>query len=482
MHVNCDRSYPLLRPRLRSRWCVRAKARDFYESLNLNRNATLQEIKSSYRNLARKYHPDMNKGAGAEEKFKEISAAYEVLSDEEKRSLYDQYGEVGLQGEYVGENADAQEVDPFEVFNAFFGQSNSFFGDKMDPREINFNTRSKKGARLDIWYDLSLNFEESILGVEREIDVIRYETCDICNGSGAKSRESIKTCSDCGGRGGIVRTQKTPFGVVSQVSSCSRCGGHGKIVTEHCRMCRGEGNIQKKRIIKINIPAGVADGSTIQIHGEGNWSKTRGIAGDLYLSIQVNEKPGIRREGLNLYTDVIIDYTEAILGTMVKVETVDGIRDLCIPPGTQPGEILNFANMGVPNFKNPAVKGDHRFIVRVQIPKNISEKERTLIEQLVDLRNSKKKYSFPGRGNQQRQASRGGLSHSYWDSIKNLFGSKTGSNFASIGTHAIVPTWSFHVRHESLHAFSSRVLLATFILTVIGRYYERLILQQHHHK
>nr|QEG03095.1 chaperone protein DnaJ-like isoform X1 [Cymbidium ensifolium]QEG03097.1 chaperone protein DnaJ-like isoform X2 [Cymbidium ensifolium] len=273
-------SSQLLRPGWRCNWrksgVFKARAKDFYEALNLNRDATIKEIKSSYRNLARKYHPDMNKSPGAEEKFKEISAAYEVLSDEEKRSFYDQYGEAGPQGDYAGANAGPHGVDPFEVFNAFFGQSNGFFGDEEDPMGINFNSRFKQSVGLDIRYDLSLSLEESISGGQREINIPCYETCDSCNGSGAKSSKSIKTCSECDGRGRMMKTQRTPFGVVSQVSSCPNCGGSGKIVIDHCKMCNGEGKLQIKQSVKIDVPAGVSDGSTILFKGEGSSDKKKG--------------------------------------------------------------------------------------------------------------------------------------------------------------------------------------------------------------
>lgn len=261
----------------------------------------------------------MNKSPGAEEKFKEISAAYEVLSDEDKRSLYDQYGEAGVQGDYEGADTGAEGIDPFEVFNTFFGQSNGLFGDEIDPMGINFNSRFKQNTGLDIRYDLSLSFEESICGGQREINIVRYETCNNCNGSGAKSNTSMKTCFQCGGRGRVMKTQRTQFGVVSQVSSCLSCGGKGKIITDHCKMCNGEGKLQIKRSVKIDIPAGVGDGFTIQIQGQGSSDRKRGIVGDLYLFIHINEKPGISREGLNLYSDISIDYTEAILGTTIKL-------------------------------------------------------------------------------------------------------------------------------------------------------------------
>ncbi|MQM11411.1 hypothetical protein Taro_044318, partial [Colocasia esculenta] len=291
---------------------------DYYAALNLGRNATSQEIKAAYRNLARKYHPDMNKSPGAEEKFKEISAAYEVLSDDEKRSLYDRFGEAGLQGDYGGPGIDPQEMDPFQVFNAFFGESNGLFGGSGGPGGINFSVRRNQRQNLDIRYDLFLSFKESISGGRREIGITRFETCDNCNGTGAKSSSCIKSCVDCGGRGGVIRTQKTPFGVVSQVSTCSKCGGDGKIITDNCTKCNGEGRLQKKGSVTVGIPPGVHDGVTIQVQGEGNFDKERGAAGDLYIFIHVAEKSGVRREGLNLYSDITVDYTKAILGTVVK--------------------------------------------------------------------------------------------------------------------------------------------------------------------
>ncbi|XP_020593119.1 uncharacterized protein LOC110033469 isoform X2 [Phalaenopsis equestris] len=482
-------SLPLLRHgwrcHRRKRGVFLAKTKDFYEALNLNRDATIKEIKSSYRNLARKYHPDMNKSPGAEEKFKEISAAYEVLSDEEKRLLYDQFGEAGLQGDYSGANAGPQGIDPFEVFNAFFGQSNGLFGDdKDDPMGISFNSRFKQRMGLDSRYDISLSLEESISGGQREINIACYDTCDSCNGSGAKSSKSIKTCSECEGRGGMMKTQRTPFGVVSQVSSCLNCGGSGKVTTDHCKMCNGEGKLQIKRSVKVDIPAGVVDGSTIIIKGEGSSDKKRGIVGELYLFIHIIKKPGIRREGLNLYSDISIDYIEAILGTTIMVETIEGSRDLCIPPGTQPGEVLKFPKMGVPNINKPSVRGDHLFVVRVQIPKRISEKEKSLVEQLASLRNTMEDSSISPSGvflsdgwrtrNQQSNTSRRrrrGPNQSFWGSIRNLFG-KSPSNFASIATHAVVPTWP-SVRAEPTLSFAVGLILATCIFCVIGKNYGR---------
>ncbi|XP_015966882.1 uncharacterized protein LOC107490612 [Arachis duranensis] len=368
---------------------IRAKAgtTDYYSVLNVSRNATLQEIKASYRKLARKYHPD--KRPGAEEKFKEISAAYEVLSDDEKRSLYDRFGESGLQGENGG-SASASGVDPFDLFDAFFGRTdgNGMFGES-DEGGMNFSFRSNRSRGLDIRHDLYLSFEESIFGVRREIEVSCFEPCNDCDGTGAKSRNCIKICTNCDGRGGEMKSQKTPFGIMSQVSTCSKCGGIGKIITDHCRRCEGSGQVKSKRTMEVVIPPGASDGDTTQIRGEGNFDSRRRISGDLFVVLHVDEKQGIWREGLHLYSKINIDFTDAILGSVKKVETVEGLRDLQIPSGVQPGDSVKLSRLGVPDMNRPSFRGDHYFIVNVLIPKNISATERMLVEQLASLRASK---------------------------------------------------------------------------------------------
>ncbi|KAL6517920.1 hypothetical protein OROMI_033621 [Orobanche minor] len=396
---------------------------DYYKVLKVSRNATLQDIKAAYRLLARKYHPDMNKGPGAEEKFKEIGAAYEVLSDTEKRSLYDRFGEEGLQGEFDETSSGSQGVDPFELFSEYFGESSSFFGRSGEQRGFNFSSSGSCSQNLDIRYDLYLSFEESISGGKHDLKVPCLETCDSCDGTGAKSRNCLKTCAECGGSGREVKTQKTPFGVISQiallalrslkaylinrkwfyllhlgspqVTSCSKCGGDGKINTDRCRRCNGSGQVRAKRNIEVVIPPGIDDGNTMQLRGEGNVDRMRGMAGDLLLFVHIEEKKGIRREGMNLYSKVVVDYTEAILGAVKQVNTAEGMKDLRIPPGTQPGDKLGLPYMGMPNINKPSSRGDHYFTVDVQIPKRISGAERSLVEKLAFLRKVKG-YTFPG--------------------------------------------------------------------------------------
>ncbi|XP_068659170.1 uncharacterized protein [Aristolochia californica] len=438
----------------RSRCCViRASKSDYYATLNLNRNATLQEIKASYRKLAREYHPDMNKSPGAEEKFKEIGAAYEVLSDDEKRSLYDRFGESGIQGEFGGTGFSPRGMDPFEVFDSYFGESSGVFGGRGDFGDSGFKFRNKRNQNLDIWYNLSLSFEESIFGGKRDIEVNHFETCHKCNGTGAKSSNCIKSCVECGGKGGVMRTHRTPFGVVSQVSTCLKCEGEGKIITDNCQKCNGQGRVQSKQSIKVDVPPGVSSGVTIQVQGGGNYDEKRGAVGDLYLSFQVSQKPGVWREGLNLYSKISIDFTEAIIGTVLKVETVEGLRNLPIPPGTQPGETLKLHSMGVPNMKRPSERGDHHFIVTVEIPKLISDRERILVDELASLRASSRDHSKGAfKGHPDKDKTRTTMNHesskeagkaaSLWRSLQNvLWQSRSQSRFASTSVTAPSPVF-----------------------------------------
>uniref|UniRef100_A0A0E0KAP0 J domain-containing protein n=1 Tax=Oryza punctata TaxID=4537 RepID=A0A0E0KAP0_ORYPU len=412
--------------------------KDYYATLNLRRDATLQEVKTAYRTLARKYHPDMNKSPGAEEKFKEISAAYEILSDEEKRSLYDRFG-AGLTGDYGGVDIGSHGIDPYELFNAFFGGSDKLFGDSMGSGRFHYGTNVTENSGLDIRYDLLLSFEESIIGGKREVNIFRYETCGTCLGSGARSSNDITECPQCRGQGRLMKTQRTPFGIVSQISSCLNCDGRGKAKS------------------KLNAISG---------H----------ISGDLYIFVHVNKKEGIHREGLDLFSDVIIDYTDAILGTTVKVETIEGFKDLYVPPGTQPGERLKFSQLGAPDIKKPTIRGDHNFVINVKIPKNISNHERTLVQELAALKGNGG-ISVPGeettnRGNlgEREIHSSTGKKRSLWGSIRNLFRGDDGdTRFASISAQSVPPLWTPRRGSYPTVPLLEGFLMITVLLFVISR-------------
>eukprot|EP01018_Ginkgo_biloba_P015539 Gb_03413 [translate_table: standard] len=362
-------------------------AADYYSTLGVSKSASIKEIKSAYRRLARQYHPDVNKEPGATDKFKEISSAYEVLSDDEKRALYDQYGEAGVKGA-AGAGQGAYTTNPFDLFETFFGSSMRGFSG-MD--QSGFGTRRRETVVQgdDIRYDMTLEFSEAIFGAEKEFEVSHLEACEVCNGTGAKRGSRQKKCATCGGRGQVMRTQETPFGLFSQVSICPNCGGEGEVISDYCRKCVGEGRIRVKKDLKVKIPPGVNSGSTLRVRGEGDAGPKGGPIGDLYVFLDIKEIPGIQRDGINLYSTISVSYVDAILGTVVKVKTVEGISELQVPPGTQPGDVLVLSRLGVPKLNKPSLRGDHLFTLKVTIPTRISERERALIEELADLKKSK---------------------------------------------------------------------------------------------
>ncbi|TXG69385.1 hypothetical protein EZV62_004320 [Acer yangbiense] len=415
---------------------VNAVSGDYYGTLGIPKSASNKEIKAAYRKLARQYHPDVNKEPGATEKFKEISAAYEVLSDDKKRALYDQYGEAGVKST-VGGASSAYTTNPFDLFETFFGPSMGGFPG-MDQTGFRTRRRSTVSKGDDIRYDITLEFSESIFGAEKEFELSHLETCEACTGTGAKIGSKMRICGTCGGRGQVMRTEQTPFGMFSQctvaygfqmvscvmapwanlvdslvtiecvfgygnafgmfcgsdlerglgVSVCPTCGGDGEIISESCRKCSGKGSIRIKKNIKVKVPPGVSTGSILRVAGEGDAGPRGGLPGDLFVYLEVEEISGIQRDGIDLSSTVSISYLDAILGTVVKVKTVEGIAELQIPPGTQPGDILVLAKKGVPKLNKPSIRGDHLFTVKVSIPNRTSAKERELLEELASLNNS----------------------------------------------------------------------------------------------
>lgn len=359
---------------------------DYYSTLGVSKSANSKEIKAAYRRLARQYHPDVNKQPGATEKFKEISAAYEVLSDDKKRSLYDQYGEAGVKSSVGGSGA-AYTTNPFDLFETFFGASMGGFAG-TDQSGFRARRRATVVKGDDIRYDMILEFSEAIFGAEKEFELSHLETCDACTGTGAKMGSKMRICSTCGGRGQVMRTEQTPFGLFSQVSICPNCGGEGEVISEFCRKCAGEGRLRIKKDIKVKIPPGVSKGSTLRVRGEGDAGPKGGPPGDLYVYLDVEEIPEIQRDGINLCSTVTISYIDAILGAVVKVKTVDGITELQIPSGTQPGDVLVLAKRGVPKLNKPSIRGDHLFTIKVTIPSRISGRERELLEDLASLNDS----------------------------------------------------------------------------------------------
>ncbi|GAX84813.1 hypothetical protein CEUSTIGMA_g12234.t1 [Chlamydomonas eustigma] len=360
---------------------VRAESGDYYDLLGVSKSADKKEIKQAYRQKARKFHPDVNKEPGAEEKFKKIGEAYEVLSDDNKKAVYDRYGEAGLKGGmggFGGAGGASDFSNPFDLFEQFFGSSmGGGFGRSG-------STRSRAVAGEDERFDLQLDFMEAIFGCSREIDVDRMTGCSTCDGSGVKSGTSPSMCPQCNGSGQFVQAVRTPLGAFQQVSTCPRCEGAGQVFVP-CEKCGGDGRIRESKRISLKVPAGVDQGSRLRVRGEGNAGRKGGENGDLYVYITVKENAELRREATTIHSDVEISYADAILGAQVKVTTVDGPVELKIPSGTQPGTTLLMAKRGVPRLGNVSQRGDHQVHVRVKIPKTLNNEERKLVEQLKEL-------------------------------------------------------------------------------------------------
>lgn len=357
-----------------NRLVVRADS-DYYSILGVSRNASKSEIKSAYRKLARQYHPDVSKEAGAELKFKEIGKAYEVLSDDEKRTIYDKYGEAGLKGAGAGPGDFS---NPFDIFESLFEGMGGM--GSMGGRA----SRNRPMQGDDERYNLVLNFKDAVFGTDKEIEVTRLENCSTCNGSGAKPGTKPTTCKTCGGQGQVVTAARTPLGDFRQVSTCQVCGGTGESATS-CTACRGDGRVRRTKRISLKVPAGVDSGSRLRVRSEGNAGKRGGPPGDLYVFIEVLSDPVLKRDGSNILVTCKVSYIDAILGTTVKVPTVDGMVDLKIPAGTQPSTTLVMAKKGVPLLGKPNSRGDQLVRVQVEIPKRLSTEERKLIEDLADL-------------------------------------------------------------------------------------------------
>jgi molecular chaperone DnaJ len=345
--------------------------KDFYEVLGLQKGASEEEIKKAFRKLAIKYHPDKNQGhKEAEEKFKEINEAYQVLSDPEKKARYDQYGDAdAVGGNYGGYGAEGFDFSDFGGFGDIF---DSFFGGGGG------GGRRKKGGPArgaDLEYTVTLTFEEAVAGVEKEISITRNETCETCGGTGAKVGTQPKTCDKCGGTGQINVQRNTPLGSFMSVSTCDKCGGKGTIITDPCPECKGTGKIRKNRKITINIPAGVDTGNVIPMRGQGEHGTAGGPAGDLYVNIRVMPHKIFKRKGYDIFIDSHISFSKASLGVELKVPTIDGDVKYSVPAGTQPGTVFRLKAKGVPKV-NGHGRGDQYVNIVVDIPKSMNAKQK----------------------------------------------------------------------------------------------------------
>lgn len=351
--------------------------KDYYEILGLQKGASEDDIKKAFRKLAIQYHPDKNKGdKEAEEKFKEINEAYQVLTDPEKKAQYDQFGTTDFNGGFgagFDGGFDFSDIGGFgDIFDSFFG--GGFSGRRR-------RTGPERGA--DIEYTLNLTFEEAVFGVEKEISIHRNETCETCKGSGSKPGTSPKTCDKCGGTGQMRTQRNTPLGSFVSMSTCDKCGGKGKVILEPCSNCRGAGKERKHRKITVNIPAGVDTGNVLPLRGQGEHGANGGPPGDLYINIKVASHQIFKRKGFDIYIDAHISFAKAALGTELKVPTVDGEVKYQVPAGTQPGTVFRLKGKGVPRV-NSAGRGDQYVNVVVDIPKNLNEKQKELLRQFME--------------------------------------------------------------------------------------------------
>ncbi len=357
--------------------------RDYYEILGLKKGASKQEIKSAYRRMAKEYHPDRNKSTDAETKFKEVQEAYEVLSDDQKKSAYDQYGHAGTQGfggggyDFSGGSYDFNDFSGFgDIFEQFFGGSFAGFGG----RPSHSNSGVRKGS--DIEATLKIDFMEAVFGGEKTIEYTRKNTCKSCSGSGAAKGSSAQTCPTCKGQGQVRRTQQTFLGNFQTVSVCPECRGEGKIIKNKCPDCQGNGIQSETTSFKVKIPQGIPDGVTLRFQGRGNSGVKGGAYGDLFINIEIKSHDKFERRGDDIYLEVEIQAYTATLGTKATIPTVHGERELTIPPGTQPETVLKMSGLGAPKFRGKG-NGDQYVKVQVIIPTKLNKEQEKLWEQLA---------------------------------------------------------------------------------------------------
>ena len=353
-----------------------AEKRDYYEVLGVSKNATEAELKKAYRKMAVKYHPDQNPGdKEAEAKFKEVNEAYEVLSDSQKRAQYDQFGHAafeqgGMGGGFYGQGFDMGDLG--DIFSSMFGFGGGFGGGgrKSGPR------RGK-----DINVNIQLSFEEAVFGCKKEISVAMYDECETCHGTGAKEGTHAESCPKCNGTGQERFVQQSMFGAVTSVRTCSQCHGTGKIIKEPCGTCRGTGRVRKTKKYEVNVPKGIDNGQTIRLSGKGEIGENGGGYGDLLVTVYVQPNRVFVRKGYDIYCDVPITFVQAALGAEITIKTIDGEQKYTVKPGTQPDTVVTLRGVGVPNLRNPKVRGNQIVTLKVKIPTDMSERQKELLRQ-----------------------------------------------------------------------------------------------------
>ena len=374
-----------------------ADKRDYYEVLGVSKDASSDDLKKAYRKLAKQYHPDMNPGdKTAETKFKEVNEAYEVLNDPAKRQRYDQFGHAGVDPSYGGGGAGYGGggfggFDVGDIFESFFGGGFSGFGGSSRTRNPNGPIRGN-----DINVTLGLSFMEAAKGCKQQIQVQRLEKCDVCGGSGAKSGTTAETCTECGGTGQVKVSQRTPIGVIQTTRTCSKCSGKGKVIKEPCPDCRGMGRVRHTRTLEVSVPAGIDDGQTFVLRGQGDQGVNGGPSGDVNIMVTLRPDTLFERDGFDVWCDIPITFSQAVLGDEITVPTIDGKVKYTVPEGTQSGTVFRLRNKGI-QYVNGRGRGDQYVKVNIEVPRNLTGKQKEALrkfEELSTKKNYEKRRSF----------------------------------------------------------------------------------------
>lgn len=381
-----------------------ADKRDYYDVLGVNKNSTDDEIKKAYRKLARKYHPDLNRDdpKSAEAKMKEINEAYDVLKDKEKRAQYDQFGHAAFSGAGYGQGGGTYTHVNMEDFENIFNMGGGGFGFGDIFNDIfggGARAQKKRGPErgADLRYDLRITFEEAAFGKDMTIKVPRMESCEECDGTGAKKGTTPEECPDCHGTGMRQTTTRTPFGVISNARPCERCHGTGQIVKDPCEHCHGAGKIRVEREIKLSIPRGIDEGQRLRVSGGGQAGERGGKPGDLFVYISIKPHKIFNRDGTNVYCEIPISFVQAALGATIEAPTIDGKVDLTVPEGTQSGQVLKIRGKGIPVLRGEG-RGDEYVKLKVLTPQNLSSRQKKLLREFEDggsdSKNNPEKKSF----------------------------------------------------------------------------------------